>query len=271
MQPRHYLLILRKRWLIALFAFLATSLTTVYLVSQQPSIYESNATFVVRPRSASAGTGGVADDTLRATDTLIRGVEINTTYATIVRSDRIKDRAEERLGPDVDTSGASVSSKVITETNILEISVSGPDPETARALTEAVGLETVEYVSELQYVFELEPLDPPTASSSPVAPNRPLTIATGIVFGVALAVGTALVTEALSRSPASARLDAQVVSALLSNRSYDADYDDLEPDHPTTSFGHDPGGDDLDRDHRIRTGNTRAPRSRVGHPPMGDR
>jgi capsular polysaccharide biosynthesis protein len=243
MQPHHYLLILRKRWVVALTAFLATSALTVVFASRQPALYESSATYVVRPRTASA-------DTLRATDTLIRGVEIHSTYATIVRSDLIEERAKARLGPGVDTSETSVGSRVITETNIVEISVTGPDPVIARDLAVAIGRETVAYVSQLGYTFELEPLDPPKAPSSPVAPNTTLTIATGVVSGAALAVCLALLVERSAAAIwASRRADAGDRDILSSSRSLRTrrvpfdDEDDEDLDGRRESSGHRNGRD----------------------------
>jgi capsular polysaccharide biosynthesis protein len=189
----NYLTMVRRRWAVAFLGFLTTITLTVTFVDQQPSIYETEATFVIRPRTVNTADG------VRAIDTLTRGVEISSTYATIARSDLIRDRAEQRVDPALNTSGLKVSSQVVTSTNILEVTVSGQDPEAIQALATEISQATVEYVAELQPVFELQILDTPQLPGSPVAPNRPLIIGTGVVLSVAVSVIFALIAEASAR------------------------------------------------------------------------
>jgi len=188
---RRYLQIIRAWWWLVLIAFVVTAGATLALVLPQPPVYESKGTFVVRPRSLDS------EEVVNAFDTLIRGVEINATYAVIARSDLIRSRAEERVGPEVSTSDLSVDAEVVTGTNIVSISVRGLDREAAQAFAEAVGAETVAYVVELNDAYQLDPLDPPTSPASPAGPNKRLTLALGLMFGAALGVGLALLAEYL--------------------------------------------------------------------------
>ena len=195
MELRRYLEVsLRWWWLVAL-AFLATTAVTVWSVASQPATYESSATFVVRPRPVDPS------DEAQAFDALIRGVTINTTYASIGRSDLIRDRAEEQLDPAALRDDMSVSAKVLTDTNIVSVSVEGPDPDNVVDMATAVSAETIEYVNELSDVYVLEPLDEPTRPSGPVAANRMLTILVGLILGVVLGVGLAMLVEYLRKAP----------------------------------------------------------------------
>lgn len=194
MELRRYLEIIGRRWWILLTAFVVTTSLTVVLVIQQQWVYGSGGTFVVRPRSVET------EEVVRAIDTLIRGVEINSTYATIARSDLIRERAKARLGPSFSTSGLSVEADVMPGTNVLRIDVRGPDPEAVATFAEAVGAESVAYIADLEDAFELRPLDPPKVSASPIAPNKPLTVVLGMVFGAMLGVLAAIGAEYLSSS-----------------------------------------------------------------------
>lgn len=188
MELRRYIEIIRRRWWLVLAATVITSLLTVFFVIRQPWIYEASGTFVVRPRAVES------EEVVRAFDTLNRGVEINATYAKIAESDLIEDLARQTLEGDF-PSDLEVSADVVVGTNILEITVSGEDPEGVFALAQGVGSETVDYVSGLDDVFGLVPLDPAEQPRSPSAPNKPMTIALGTFLGLLLGIGLAVLGE----------------------------------------------------------------------------
>lgn len=194
MELRRYLEIVGRRWWMVATAVGITTLLTVMLVVQQPWVYGASGTYVVRPRSVDSA------EVVRAIDTLIRGVEINSTYATIARSEAIRDGARERLGPTFSASGMTVNSDVLTGTNVLVISVRGPEPEATAQFARAVGDETVAYIAALEDAFELKPLDSAVVDERPVGPNKVLTVITGILFGAMIGVAGALVADALSRA-----------------------------------------------------------------------
>ncbi len=182
-----YLRIIRKRWLLFVGGLIVTVGSTAWFLSAQEPEYESTGTFVVRPRSV------VAEDTVRAIDALTRGVQINSTFASIASSDLIKSRARERVDPTISTAGFSTSGRVIVGTNIIELSVRGPSAEGAHTLATALGAETIAYIDELDETFELAPLDPPDLPKNPSRTEALLTIALGFVggalLGALLAVG----------------------------------------------------------------------------------
>jgi capsular polysaccharide biosynthesis protein len=190
---RRYLEVSRRWWWLVSLALLATAAVTVASVASQTPAYQSSATFLVRPRSEDAS------EDARAFDAVIRGVTINTTYASIASSELIRDRAEERMDPQARADEMSVSAKVLTDTNIVSLSVKGPDADHVLALTEAISAEAIEYVIGLSDVYVLQPLDEPTRAASPIATNRTLTISIGVVLGLALGVGLALLVEYLRK------------------------------------------------------------------------
>lgn len=193
MDLTYYLRTIGRHWFFALIGLVLTVVLTVIFVEQQPFVYSSTGSMVVRPRTVNT------DDGVRAIETLTRGVEISSTYATIARSDLILDRAKEQIGPEIDTSDASVSSEVVTSTSILEVTVTGGNPEVVHALASEITRQTVAYVGELQNVYELQVIDEPQVPTRPVAPNRTLLIGTGVIFGVAVGIVFALLAELVSR------------------------------------------------------------------------
>lgn len=187
---RYIRIAIRHRW-IALTVFGVTFGAVALLSFSQDAYYESSNTFVVRPRVVESA------DVIRAIDTLARGVEINATYAAIARSDQIQQRATEHFDSEEIPEIKSVSAQVLTGTNIIEITVTGSDPEGVRAMAQAVGDETVMFVESLGDVFQLQLLDAAAVPRGPAGPNRLLTLIVGFTVATTLAVGISVVAETL--------------------------------------------------------------------------
>jgi capsular polysaccharide biosynthesis protein len=147
-------------------------------------VYESTGTYIVRSR----------DDTgvnIQATANLNDAVQIDKTFAAIAESDLIVDRAWASLGSDGSTISDEVRSSVTPSANILSISARTSQEDVARDLAEAVGAETATYIDELEDLYQLTVLDPPSdprpTSSTDLAPGHLL--AAGLV-GLGLGVAT---------------------------------------------------------------------------------
>ena len=195
MELTHYFGLIRKHWLIFGIGAGVTALIALVLILPQPDIYESKGTYVVRPTSVDDS------DVVRAFDTLIRGAEINATFAAIARSDVIRDRAKAQAstGPEIETSGLNVKAEVVTGTNVISIVVRGEDPEAAAVYSEHIGQETIAYINELRDVFAISQLDAPAVPSSPVGPNRRLNIAIALILSFGFGTTLAVAAEAWSR------------------------------------------------------------------------
>lgn len=195
MELKLYAGMILKRWRLVVAAFGVTLLLTAILVSRQPWVYEATSTYVLRP---SPEFNEAADDFVRAMDTLSRHTDIGTTFSQVAGSKIIKERAIERL----DLSGAErkdlqVNGAAIAGSNLLEITVRGPQPGVTRDMANAVGLETAIYMSDLYDVFLLEQLDEATLPSTPASPNKVLTLMVGAMLGLMLGVGLVFLGEYL--------------------------------------------------------------------------
>lgn len=219
MELKLYLQILLKRWWIILAAFVFTLIPTLLFVNSQPWMYETETTFVIRPR---AGFAVNDEETVKALDTISRRVEINTTFAEVTSSSLIKGRAIERLDmTPQERKGLKVNGNVIAGTNILKITVQGPDPIIVRDFANAVSLETLEYVRNLYDVFELEPLDGAELPDDPVSPNKALNLALGGSLGLFLGIGLVFLVEYLKEP---IRTDAQVNIIDFETGAYNQSY-----------------------------------------------
>ncbi|UCG25950.1 MAG: hypothetical protein JSW55_08195, partial [Chloroflexota bacterium] len=197
MEVKEYIKVIIKNWRILLACVAVTVVATLLFTIRQPRIYESLATFVIRPHSSLI----VQDDFVSTLETLSRRVEINNTFAEVANSKLIKDKAVERLGlTGSQRSGLSANGRVLVGTNILELKVKASDPEVAQAFTEAVSLEIVDFVSNLYDVFELGQLDGASLAESPVSPKVGVNLAMGLVVGLALGLALIFLYEYV-RSP----------------------------------------------------------------------
>jgi diguanylate cyclase (GGDEF)-like protein len=194
MELKAYLRILLRRWWIVLPTFLITLTAAIVFTFSRLPVYSSTATFVVRPNTAF----GDVKSFVSGLEILSRRTEIATTYSQVASSRVIKEQATEELGLSREQKkDLSVVSQLLAGTNVIEITVEAHDPEVARDLASMVGLKTVAYLQDLYEAYDLKPLDEAALPSSPIAPNRKLSLALGAVLGLVLGGGLAFLSEYL--------------------------------------------------------------------------
>jgi capsular polysaccharide biosynthesis protein/GGDEF domain-containing protein len=192
MELKAYLKILVRRWwAIVVGIVIAVSAAAIFTFRQEP-LYESKATYVIRPRSSL-----VADkDFASALDIVSRRTEINTTFAEVSGSRAIREAAMNNLGlTPAQREGLTAKAVVLSGTNVLTITTEGPNPTIARDFANAVGQATVSYVSGLYDIFELQPLDSAVISSQPVSPKVFFNLIISAILGLLLGGGLALLIE----------------------------------------------------------------------------
>jgi capsular polysaccharide biosynthesis protein len=69
--------------------------------------------------------------------------------------------------------------------------VEGIDPLLVQVFTNKIGEYTIEYVKNLNGVYELMILDPAISPESPIRPNMSLNLVLGAVIGFVIGVGVA--------------------------------------------------------------------------------
>ncbi|MEJ2555437.1 MAG: diguanylate cyclase [Anaerolineae bacterium] len=199
MELKTYIHILVKKWWIVIPTFLVTLTSGIVFTYTRTPIYKATTTYVVVPSSSFNDIKSFAN----GLDMLGRRAEIATTFAEIAASHRIKRLALDSLslqsGRDY-----SVGSKLRAGTNIVEVTVEGPDPAVVQGLANAVGASIEEYVQGLYEVFVLVPLDEATKPQSPTSPNKPLNLTLAAVLGLVLGGGLAFLSEYLETPVSSA-------------------------------------------------------------------
>ncbi|RME48601.1 MAG: diguanylate cyclase [Caldilineae bacterium] len=194
MELRMYLKILQKKWWIVLPVFLAAVTATVVLTFTQMPIYRTSTTLVVAPSPGFEDVRSFAS----GLNILSTRQEIASTYAEIATSRLMKNAAAEVLGLSREEKKQyTVESKVQAGTNIIVISVEGPDPVIASEMANHIANNLSRYAEDLYETFILRSLDEATVPVFPVRPNKVLNIGLATVLGLVLGVGFAFLSEYL--------------------------------------------------------------------------
>jgi diguanylate cyclase (GGDEF)-like protein len=187
-------MLLRSWWIVVLTMLSAVfaALITAYFATP---IYRASARYVVLPNPTYLGG---ESNVLYSLDTLDKVI---TTYAEILNSPTIYKETIAQLNlENVDLEKYTYSAVVLPETNIVELSMQGPDPEMVALLTNAFGQKVVEYVVGLYKVYDMNPLDLASVPTVPVSPQPFRDSAVALVVGIALGIAIALTRELL-RAP----------------------------------------------------------------------
>jgi capsular polysaccharide biosynthesis protein len=177
----------RNWWIIALTAGIAL-LASIILSSLTEPTYQTQARFIVSPNS----TLETDRDIIDSLDVLDKR-SVVVTYAEVLRSTRIIDAARKKLNIEVvELAGYAVTAVVLPEANVLELTVSGPNPTRVAGLANNIGEETIAYMSNLYKIHRFDFLDKAPVPQLPSAPqplqNALLSVALGLGLGGLLIV-----------------------------------------------------------------------------------
>ncbi len=235
MEIRLYFQMLRRGWwIIVLAALLALAASLVFSLLATPQ-YRATASFILIPSSTSLNTG---PDVVRSYDT-IGSVSVISTYAQIMNSGRIyaDTLSMLKLQPQ-DVKGYTYQAAVLPNTTILELSVTGPDPNVVATLANAIGEQTIGYSDLINQVFVITFLDKAVPPTLPISPQPLLNAGVALVFGLIAGAALAVLREQL-RIPLEAfrqrhRLDP--VTGVYSNRYFPRVVDETLAGNPNDVF-----------------------------------
>lgn len=195
MELINYLRILLKRWWIIVPIFIVAVAGTAYLTWRQGPTYSATTTFVVSPSST------IFEDPrsyLSGLDVLGGGSYVGNTYSDIATSRRVRKEALDALGIDaVQAESLDVKSRLLAGTNVIEITVEGPDPALVTKYANKLAESTVSYVEKLYGVYELTILDLAVPPVFPFRPNWMLNLALASILSLVMGGGLAFLAEYL--------------------------------------------------------------------------
>lgn len=188
MEIRHYLKMLRKGWWIVLLtALVAVNAAFVVAYFTEP-VFLANAKFIVSPNPSV-----IAEyDVVNSLEALDKRSTV-ATYGEFLNSRRVYLDALTALGLDAaDMEDYTPTAVVLPEANVLELTVTGPNPEIASAIANMIGILTIDSVNRLYRAYVVSVLDAATPPVIPISPqpvrDAGLALALGLIAGVSLAI-----------------------------------------------------------------------------------
>ncbi|GAW51810.1 MULTISPECIES: polysaccharide biosynthesis tyrosine autokinase [unclassified Nocardioides] len=198
MELRDYLRVLRRRWPLIVAC-------TVVVVAAAAAV-----TFTTTPQYQSSARLFVTTSTTdTASDSYQGGLfsaQRVTSYADLVKSRELATTVADDLGLDISAGelAGKVSASVVPDTVNLEISVTDPSPSRAQALAQAYALGLVDLVRELETPsgektapIKATIVDPATRPGTPVSPQPVRNLALGLILGLLLGAGAAVLRDLL--------------------------------------------------------------------------
>jgi diguanylate cyclase (GGDEF)-like protein len=192
MEVKLYFRMLQRGWWIITVTTLVAILVTLVASYLATPIYRATSRFVISPSAAFVSEGNNVLNSLATLDKR----SIITTYAEILNSPRIHRETFDLLKlNEANLQDYKYNAVVLPDTNIIEFSVEGPDPQTITLLVNAIGQHVVEYVQGLYMVYEMTLLDPSVVPVDPISPQPARDAGVALVVGLAMGVMLALTRE----------------------------------------------------------------------------
>ena len=190
--------VVRRRWLAIVVCLLAAVAGSMALTRSTDKVYRSSTRLFVNIPAAQ----GVQE--------ALQGVQLSTSllqsYAKIATSRLAADRIVERL--ELDESAGAVaallSASVEGQTLLISISAEDREPKQARLLAATAGEVFIDVIDDLEPgradAVEARTIDAASPPGAPVRPRPGVNLVLGILLGLAVGAGVALVLEALDRT-----------------------------------------------------------------------
>lgn len=184
----YFRMIVKNWWMILLTMFVCVNVT-MFVSFTSPTIYRTTAKYVVSP-SLNMFTGQDLIDSMKA----LENRTIVNTYNAMVNSDSLYTATLNDLGispDDPDLDNLRRGSVILTNTNFIEITVEGENPQLIADIANTMGEEGAVMVNEMySNTFDMTAFDAAKVPTNPISPNPVQDIA--VAFALSFVVGVCL-------------------------------------------------------------------------------
>lgn len=183
-------ILLRNWWLVAIATVLTAASTAVFVLMQKP-IYQASTTIELKPSIELEDPNQI----LNTINALTRRNVINT-IARKATSASMHDQVAEVMSIPVEWVRATqIQTVTPPETNLIEVRAQSTDPAFAAAVANTVVQKMLG--QDYEQVISMEVIDPAVPPGAPISPQPVRLITLGIIFGLALGVGFAMLEHLL--------------------------------------------------------------------------
>ncbi|MDP1713476.1 MAG: diguanylate cyclase [Anaerolineales bacterium] len=195
MEIRYYLRIIQRGWWLVLATTLvAVNISLIYSYYIATPMYEAVARFIVSPNLQNTDNRDMVNS-IEALDKR----SIISTYAEVLNSHEVVNRTKELLRQNPgDFDGYITSVVVLPDTNIIRLSVKGPNPEVAALLANNIGQNAIDLVKNLYIIYNIDFLDKALIPNDPYQPRPSQSAGLAFIGGLILGVGLAIFRDQLS-------------------------------------------------------------------------
>jgi receptor protein-tyrosine kinase len=214
----------QRRWLTIVVFFLLGLAGAGALTYTQTPQYESNARIFI-----SVDTSG---DSTQAAQGALFGINRVQSYAQLATSREVMQQVISRLNLNLTPNqlAGKISSSVATETVIIVVKVTDPDPAVAQQIAKAESEVMTSFISDIETSpVKATVVDPASYNGNQVSPQPVLNLALGALIGLLVGLGVALLRHLLDNTVSSPEDVEQAAEApVLASIAYDGDV----PKHP---------------------------------------
>lgn len=198
MEINIYLRTLQRGWWIIVLVMLATMNFSLLISYLTPPVYETSSRFIVSPNASVYSNSW---DIVSSLDTLDRRSIINT-YKELLASPAVYATSPgiQQISPTELETKYKIVVVVVPDTNILKLTVDGPDPNIVVDIAHAIGNQALDYINKLYPVYNFSVLDQPELPTKPIRPEPVKNAALALVVGAILGTGLAFSREQLQNS-----------------------------------------------------------------------
>ena len=193
MELKLYLQMLQRGWWLVVLSALAGLVGSLSMSYLETPIFRATSRFVVSPdATVSKGT-----DVINSLNVLDKR-SIVTTYAEVLNSNTIYTQAISDLHLTSEAvDGYLHSTVVLPESNVLEVSIEGPNPQIVAFLANSVGEQAIQYIDGLNQGYSIRLLDQAQIPTEPIRPQPARDASLGLLLGLIFGASVAIIREQL--------------------------------------------------------------------------
>ncbi|HET7661054.1 MAG TPA: polysaccharide biosynthesis tyrosine autokinase [Oryzihumus sp.] len=218
MELHDYIRVIRKRWRIIAAATLLVIAGAAAVTTMSPRVYEAQTQLFV-------STSGGSDTTQLLQGSSFTQQRVKS-YADVITSPVVLDQVIRQLGlkTDADSLAKNITATVPLDTVLIEVAVDDTDPERAARIADALGKQFPKTVRSIEASngqgadgspVKVSVMRVPTVPTAPVSPKPVRNIGLGVVLGLLVGLGLALLRDLLDTSIKNDEDVAQVTGATV--------------------------------------------------------